>query len=281
MNEFFATRQEWTPLFRSMVEIGRSRATAAGGGDAAASTNYGNGESSCQASSYIGGTASAAAVRDDEEDAQVRRFDLDTADGPWRLLDAVPENDDDRDVIAKFLDSMHRSLLDIPVTESKQDDDNDLQFIEEGRRMLAISRFHVLRGPSSSGAATGKSDPLSFSSSSSSSPIEVYDALFSTCWSELMHLTSDGSGHAGSIILLPDHALSDVRRFADMNLLRPLQWLGLHEDWEISSLERDSPAIRLIYRLDAIPDLDDKPSFDDGGDDDEVEEKQAGRGFGR
>jgi hypothetical protein len=102
--------------------------------------------------------------------------------------------------------------------------------------MLAISRFHVLREEHARGS------------------VESSDALFSTCWSELLELSQTDNSHTGSIILLPDHDFSDLRRFTDINLLRPLEWLGLHKDFEVVSMQRDSPAIRLLYKLNDIPD---------------------------
>jgi hypothetical protein len=38
-----------------------------------------------------------------------------------------------------------------------------------------------------------------------------------------------------------------------MNLQRPLEWMGLENVFEISSLERESPAIRLIHKLQDMP----------------------------
>jgi hypothetical protein len=80
-------------------------------------------------------------------------------------------------------------------------------------------------------------------------------------------LHETGTEHSGSIILLPEYNYNDVRRFTDMNLLRPIQWLGLHNDYEIVSIQpqqqgqqqsqsqtdTSTPAIRLIYKLNNIP----------------------------
>lgn len=199
MKDFFEAREDWTPLFRAMMA-----------------------DASCQAMSFLG-----------EETSDVD-IDFHETSAPWRKLEAIPKEEGDKQIVAGFLDSMHQSLLDIPVTESKEEDENDMHFLEEGRRMLAISRFQVLR------EVTGGS-------------VECFDRLFSTCWSELMYLQSTAEAHTGSLILLPDYNLSDLRRFADMNLLWPLEWLGVHNDFEVVSLERQSPAIRLLYKLNAIP----------------------------
>jgi hypothetical protein len=36
--------------------------------------------------------------------------------------------------------------------------------------------------------------------------------------------------------------------------------MGRHEDWEIVAMERGSLAVRLLYKLSAIPDLSEKYS---------------------
>lgn len=210
MNEFFTTREDWLPLFRGM------------------STD------SCAASSFL---EDAVAVNDFTE----------ASSSPWRRLQAIPDHPSHKEVLGSFLDSVHQALLDIPVTNSKngQDDENDLHFLEEGRRMLAISRFHVV----------GLEDDNEDDSSSSSLRAERYERLFATCWSELMELRSTNQPHTGSLILFPDTELMDVRRFCDMNLQRPLEWLGIRHEFEVASMERGSPAIRLLYKLEAIPDI--------------------------
>ena len=206
MNEFFASNEEWHPLFRDV-----------------ASSN------SVPAMSFLG--RSRANV-----------FDFDSAHAPWRRLDGIPTDESERQVLANVLDSMHASLIDIPVDETTKEDENDVHFLEEGRRILAISRFHVLPG------VTGGS-------------IECYDALFSTCWSELMELRTKNEASTGSLIVVPDYEISDLKRFTDMNLLRPLEWLGLQSDFEITSIFRGSPAIRLLHKLRDMP--DDEPWRDE------------------
>ena len=138
-------------------------------------------------------------------------------------------------MLAKVLDSMHAGLVDIPVTEGTKEDSNDLHFLEEGRRILAITRFHVLQG------VTGGS-------------VESHDRLFSTCWSELMELRVQNEVSSGSLIVVPDYDIADLRRFTDINLLRPLEWLGVQADFEVTSLERGSPAIRFLHKLQDMPD---------------------------
>jgi hypothetical protein len=198
MNQFFSSNEEWKPLFRSMV---------AG--------------PSVPAMSFIG-------------DVDVTDFKFEENTSPWKRLDAIPTNDFDRGVLADFLDNMQASLLDIPVDETTDDDENDLQFLEEGRRLLVCGRFHVLQG-------------------NEKGSIESYSSLFSACWNEITQLKQADESGTGSLIVVPGCDLDDLRRFADMNLQRPLQWLGIDSDFEVASLQRGSPAIRLIHKLEDMP----------------------------
>jgi hypothetical protein len=234
MREFFAAREEWMPVFRRL-SLGACPATDL----------------------LLGGRrsgASAAADAGSPEDASsVLTFEFHETSSPWRVLPATPSLTEDRDVVAGFLDSMQQSLLDIPVTESEEDDDNDMQFVEEGRRLLALSRFHVLRRRHPAQETSQTAAHESGGARPSLSPLESYDALFDMAWSELTYLVRSAEEHTGSLILLPDHDLADVRRFADMNLQRPLEWMGLQDQFEVASMHRHSPAIRLLYRLRDVP----------------------------
>ena len=198
MKEFFESNEEWWPMFRSVAQ-----------------------SASVPAMSMLGGTHGEVIAFDEEST-------------PWEELEEQPKDEQDRKVLAGFLDSMQQSLLDIPVDELVKEDDNDLHFLEEGRRMLALTRFQVLRN-------------------NAGGSVENYDSLFKTVWSELGFLAQLDEENTGSLILLPDYDLADLRRFTDMNLLRPLQWLGMEDMFEIVSLQRDSPAIRLIHKLSDMP----------------------------
>jgi hypothetical protein len=198
MQNFFSSREEWIPLFRSIAT-----------------------DTSCQAMNFLG----------NDIDIEI---DFHETSEPWKRLQAIPVHDEDRLVLGGFLDSVQQALVDIPVNEAVDDDDNDMQFLEEGRRMLACSRFQVLR-------------------ENQGGSVESNDALFATCWNEVMELCLAGEKHTGSLILLPKYELTDLRRFTDINLLRPLEWLGVHADFEVSSMQRGSPAIRLLYKLKDMP----------------------------
>ena len=209
MNAFFSTKEEWHPLFRTVAE-----------------------HDSVPAMSFLVGA-------DDVETFGSRSsssvsIEFHESSSPWRKLEGIPSKEKDREVLANFLDNMQKSLIEIPVDESIDEDENDLDFIEEGRRLLVLSRFHVLQD-------------------SEQNSIESYDELFSTCWSEIMHLRTENSNDTGSLILVPGSNINDLRRFCDMNLQRPLEWLGMNDIFEVTSMKRGSPAIRLIHKLSDIP----------------------------
>lgn len=204
MDAFFSTNCEWNPLFRSFLSSPTAPAS----------------------SLLLSGQEEGEFINDNN-----LKFHEDT---PWKQLDGAPTSDTDLAFVASFLDSVQQSLLDIPVDEATGDDASDLHFIEEGRRLLVVSRFHVL------------------SSSSSVSRVELFDELFTTCWSEMAELQRVDEADTGSLILLPDYNMDDLRRFADMNLHRPLDWLGT-DHFEVTSMERGYPAIRILHKLSDIP----------------------------
>jgi hypothetical protein len=195
MQFFFESNDEWKPLFRSII------------GDTA----------DVPATSFI-------------EDIDIIDFEFDETTSPWKRLQAIPTQDDDREVLANFLDNMQQALIDIPVDELTKEDVNDVHFLEEGRRMLVCSRFHVVAGAEKGCIAS-------------------HESLFTTCWNEITHLAQEDESDTGSLIVVPGYEIDDLRRFTDMNLQRPLQWLGIDGKFEVASLHRGSPAIRLIHKL--------------------------------
>ncbi|KAL7535597.1 hypothetical protein ACHAXR_009096 [Thalassiosira sp. AJA248-18] len=229
MTDFFTTYSDWKPLFRNIM--------------CSSSTPL--------ATPFLSDTHSADEV-----------FGIPTLENrnPWRLLPPKPTSDSSLQTLSTFLDEWQQSLLDIPL-DALITGDNDKHFLEEGRRTIAVTRFHVLDESSSSGSSIGQE--------------ENYDwkmELFRTCWSEMAHLMTQDEYDTGSLVLLPDHlvegeerGLDYVREFVESNLIRPIQWLGRHEDLEITAMERGSLAVRLLYKLSDIPDLNDR---DSGGDED-------------
>jgi hypothetical protein len=201
MREFFYSNAEWQPLFKSIVRRG---------------------------------SAPAMSFMDDDDNRHVG-FEFHETTSPWRRLDAIPTAESDKAVLADFLDAMQKSLIDIPVDEASKEDENDVHFIEEGRRMLVCSRFHVVQGIQKGS-------------------IDSFDSLFATCWSEITELRQVDENDTGSLIVVPGFDHEDLRRFTDMNLQRPLQWLGIDGDFEVASLERGGlSVVRLIHKLSDIP----------------------------
>jgi len=210
MDDFFKTHAEWHPLFASIAP--RSEVPAA-------------------ASTQIDLTVEKGIVYDDE--------------APWVKLPNIPsgpEKESQMGTIALVLDSFQTALTAIPVSEEEfntkdEEDNNDLQFLEEGRRLLVLQRFQVIDG-----VGSGNHD------------------LFRTCWSEIHCLVSEGGEDTGSLIILDefDHLDMDLACFVDANIRMPLQWLGMGDLVEVASFERGKNCVRLIHQLGAIPSLEDR-----------------------
>lgn len=205
MSDFFLSNNDWHPVFRSLAA-----------------------DSSVPAMSFlrdvdeisISSISSVGAIWDDATTM------TSTSVRPWKQLQAIPTGEHERRVVAGFLDAMQQALLEIPCL-SEEDDEFDAQFIEEGRRMLAVSRFQVLS--------------------------EECD-LFSTCWNELLELVRLDEPNTGSLIVLPPgYDVEQLQSFTNANLQQPLEWLGLDLSFEISSITRGNPALRMLHKLSAIP----------------------------
>ena len=82
---------------------------------------------------------------------------------------------------------------------------------------------------------------------------EVEQELFKLCWSEIGHLVSQNEIDTGSLVLLPNledgKSLEDIRQFIETNLIQPISWLGIGDDWEIVALERGSIGVRMLYKF--------------------------------
>jgi|EP00979_Chaetoceros_neogracilis_P001057 hypothetical protein len=209
MQDFFGAYADWHPLFASI------------------SSN-----DDVPASSHIDLTIEKSIEFDDET--------------PWKKLSQLPigpQKDDHMKVISHVLDNFQTALTDIPVSQELYsrdvDDNNDTHFIEEGRRLLVLERFHVISGVG-----------------------EDNHDLFRTCWSEIHHLVSEKSSDTGSLIILEefDHEQMDLAQFVDTNIRMPLQFLGLAERVEVASFERGKNCVRLIHQLGAMPSLEQRDS---------------------
>eukprot|EP00560_Eucampia_antarctica_P003498 CAMPEP_0197834952 /NCGR_PEP_ID=MMETSP1437-20131217/24225_1 /TAXON_ID=49252 ORGANISM="Eucampia antarctica, Strain CCMP1452" /NCGR_SAMPLE_ID=MMETSP1437 /ASSEMBLY_ACC=CAM_ASM_001096 /LENGTH=207 /DNA_ID=CAMNT_0043440023 /DNA_START=379 /DNA_END=1002 /DNA_ORIENTATION=+ len=199
--EFFDANEAWHPLFRSIAA-----------------------SSSVSAMEILKGTHG--------EEIQ---FDENTY--PWKQLPHKPEGEENLASLVTFLDAMQKALTDIPIEGYKLEDAHDIHFIEEGRRMLLVERFHVL---------SGVDDKTT----------DANDQLFQTCWSEIARCHYFDFDNIGSLILLPDYDMEALKRFTEENILRPLDWLGVLDQFEVVSLQRNFPAIRIIYKIGDVPDLD-------------------------
>ena len=96
--------------------------------------------------------------------------------------------------------------------------------------MLILSYFHVL-----SGVMEVK--------------IENHDNIFAAFWSEIADLRRTYEADTGSLNMLPNYSISDLRHFLDMNLQHPLLWLGISKIFEVMSLQRIILAIRSIHKI--------------------------------
>lgn len=210
MQAFFGAYTDWHPLFASIAS-----------------------HNDVPASSHIDSSSIEMSIDFDDEN-------------PWKKLSQLPsgpQKDDQMKVISHVLDNFQTALTDIPISEelySKDvDDNNDTHFIEEGRRLLVLERFHVITGVG----------------------VDNHD-LFSTCWSEIHHLVSGENADTGSLIILEefDSEEMDLGQFVDANIRMPLQFLGLSEKVEVASFERGNHCVRLIHKLGAMPTLEQRDS---------------------
>ncbi|EJK47521.1 hypothetical protein THAOC_33743 [Thalassiosira oceanica] len=225
MIDFFNAHNDWKPLFKYVVGPGGTLATP-----------------------FLA----------DVEHQSMHIWDMSTIEqrNPWRLLPSKPTEQSSLDVLSVFLDELQRSLLDIPL-DSIITGENDMHFLEEGRRTIAVTRFHVL------------DDNHGFATETNGDNWQ--ESLFKTCWSEMAHLMSQDEVDSGSLVLLPhlkdDVGIDCVKEFVEQKLIRPIHWLGRGSDWEIVAMQRGSVGVRLLYKLGAIPDLKDR----DSGSDEEIE----------
>jgi hypothetical protein len=153
MSEFFATNAEWHPLFRSIMMAEHTSS---------------NSVVDTQKNSFEAVAAFPILSSVPEGEIVYNEY------SPWKKLDPIPTQQEKLDVVATWLDSVQKSLVDIPVDErNTEKDDLDMHFINEGKRLLAITRFHVV-----------------LNDNPPSSSFELYhrDELFRTCWSELAEL---------------------------------------------------------------------------------------------
>ena len=259
MNDFFNTYNEWKPLFRNILLLDDDEDSSSSSPPPMAASHLVSNDNMQQ---------------DEEEEI----WGISTLENrrPWRLLPSKPTTNSSLAILSTFLDELQQSLLDIPL-DTIISGANDLHFLEEGRRTIAVTRFHVMDEYYYCNRDTNNNNKNEEEEGGGRGGGGYeYDGdweteLFRTCWSELAHLTSQDVNDTGSLILLPADAISleggekligldDVRQFVDTKLKRPISWLGREKDWEIVALERGSLAVRLLYKLSDIPDLSERDS---------------------
>lgn len=205
MDDFFTRNADWLPLFASVSSITDDLLQA-------------------PAAKYLQ-TLSSSTTELEYSDKT-----------PWVTLPRMPigpDKDKHMKAIAHVLDKTQIAMLEIP---DDVDDSEDLNFVEEGRRILVLNRFHVLE-------AVGKDD---------------FRSLFQTCWSEIYCLINDGTPGTGSLIILDDELEEDIdlSQFVQTNIRLPLKWLGISDEClEVANFTRGKKCIRLIHKLGMIPDL--------------------------
>lgn len=245
MADFFSTHVEWEPLFRGILLGDGSR-----------------GEDTSQA------TAMASPILFSSNAPPQDLWGISTLERryPWRLLPSKPTSDASLRALSTFLDEWQRSLLDIPL-DALVTGVNDLHFLEEGRRTIAVTRFHVLDeyqygNYNNDNRESTNVRTIAYGDDDSSGNCDWETELFRTCWSEIAHLTSQDCADTGSLVLLPKRVsamnvgLEVVRNFVEINLIHPIRWLGRDDDWEIVAMEREGLAVRLLYKLSNIPDIE-------------------------
>lgn len=285
MVEFFNTYTEWKPLFRNVMSSSQSSNRVA----LASSLLLSNIDDATLADSDSDG--SSISITDNNNEA-MNLWGITTLEQrhPWRLLPSKPTLDTSLQSLSNFLDAWQQSLLDIPLDELITGE-NDLRFLEEGRRTIAVTRFHVLDeynyANNNNNYGGSKSDDQGLGEElvveGSGSYYDWEMELFRTCWSEVAHLMHQDSSDTGSLVLLPDWikytagleggdgsrggssggddnydsvvGLEYVQKFVENNIIQPIAWLGKAEDWEIVAMERGNLAVRLLYKLSDIPDL--------------------------
>jgi len=173
---------------------------------------------------------------------------------------------------------MQKALTDIPVVEGQETDKNDVHFIEEGRRCIVITRFQVYGGGGDSSDGGVVDAVIEGEEAEKSTKMGDEDEKLSTAvWSEIARLVQDNERDSGSLIILPDRLeglyddMAGLREFTERNIAKPLDWLGLGDTFEVSSMQRGSLAIRLIHKLSDIPEPQKKEEEEE---EEEIEEEE-------
>ncbi|KAG8469303.1 hypothetical protein KFE25_007821 [Diacronema lutheri] len=154
---------------------------------------------------------------------------VDAVDAAFDNLRGNDAGEADMKILSSALDFFHQRLNSEYGGETSPED-LDLDFVAEGRRLLAIQSFQVLANADEAMAAA-------------------------CCLGEISRLVEGGCSDAGALVLLPGFE-SDVALFTDMFLREPLAWLGL--DNVVVDAMRPSggapvPLVRLFTGLSEVP----------------------------
>jgi len=263
MADFFASHPEWEPLFRGILLHGGEGGGGSDDDDGDGAPRRRTGAASAAMAHPIlaspDRSGDGTAAPDDDDLWGMPTLEM---RNPWRLLPPRPTSKSSLGALSSFLDEWQKSLLDIPLDEVVTGV-NDRHFLEEGRRTIAVTRFHVLGDGYRQHRELADDDDDDDDDGRVAGRHQNYDwetELFRTCWSELAHLTYQNVGDTGSLVLLPDingaldgagggsgPPLGVVADFVERNLMRPMRWLGRDGDWEIVAMERGGVAVRLLF----------------------------------
>ena len=176
--------------------------------------------------------------------------------------DALPDNSlDDQKKISALVDYMHTELMKKSMMADYTDEAAPLgdefdDFIEEGRKMLAISHSRVCGG---------------------SDEVQVSE----TVWPALAELFKDEKEDSGILCLLPDFK-GDAGAFLDQEVVEPLQQMGFGDRLETCVYAKKDGAphnsFRIIVSPSAVPaDAPNKSDDEDTMSAADAADEEAGR----
>ncbi|KAJ1462206.1 hypothetical protein M885DRAFT_506348 [Pelagophyceae sp. CCMP2097] len=143
----------------------------------------------------------------------------------------------DRAQMAKVVDWLGDRMQNL--SPDADDDDEDLElydeFIEEGRKMLAVSATRLVAGATA-------------------------DEVSEDVWTEVADLLTKGEAESGILVGLPGFAGS-AAAFVDSELLAPLRWMGFQVEAEAFTAADGAPFP--VVRLLLCPAASAAPSEDD------------------
>jgi len=195
---------------------------------------------------------------------------VDAVDAAFDNLRGNDAGEADMKILSSALDFFHQRLNSEYGGETSPED-LDLDFVAEGRRLLAIQSFQASRTASDARACArlrARTPALELTLAAVPAPPCAVDPraaqvlanadeamAAACCLGEISRLVEGGCSDAGALVLLPGFE-SDVALFTDMFLREPLAWLGL--DNVVVDAMRPSggapvPLVRLFTGLSEVP----------------------------